>query len=574
MMRKLGKYEILEEEPIGRGKFAQVYKARDTESDKIVALKVLRLQSVDEFVSVQRFQQEARNARKLEHDHIVRVYKVDEDQGQHYIAMELAQGPTLAELIREQGPMSWEDALEILEQIASALDYAHDHKLVHRDIKPSNVLLDSEKGVLLSDFGLSKAIEKSGDSLTATGSVLGTVNYIAPEIWNGERAEPASDVYALGCVLYEMVTGQVLFDADSPLNVMRLHESGPKPDDIAKVEKRYRKAFRKALEKSPDKRYQRAGEFVATLRAEIERTKTAVHHRVWALLGLLVFDLCQVIFWGWCLFGNHPDLMAYLQTVGTCIGLPLAVVLAFFVIRRPIVWEDALHHLGTDQNWTYFTLVLTILFIITTLLFWPLKWVDGCRNQPTPAFTSTSAPTATLTNTPTLTATATSTHTPRVVATRTATSLPPVPAITLSHTPTLTQIPMSAPTEVPLATPPRLIAPAKGALSLPNPISFQWSGTLYLGQAYRVTAYLREDKPIQSELLTDESWTPVYLLNDQAGEWRWRVSVVVDGREVATSPEWTFWFQPFPDGERPTQTSLTSTPPTATPPPSTATSPP
>jgi WD40 repeat protein/serine/threonine protein kinase len=269
-MTKLGKYEILGE--IGRGGFAVVYRARDTELERIVALKVLHPQLTVDPKFVERFKREARTVAGIDHPHIATIYEVGEAGGQLYIAMALARGPSLAERIREQGALDWEEALDIIEQVSSALDYAHERGLVHRDIKPSNILLDPERGALLGDFGLSKTIESSGCSLTASSGVLGTPAYVAPEIWAGERPTPASDIYALGCVLYEALTGDILFGVDPPLLVMKRHDKGA-PLDEGKVGEGFAAILFRALEKSPDVRYHQAGDFAAALRIESERVQ-------------------------------------------------------------------------------------------------------------------------------------------------------------------------------------------------------------------------------------------------------------------------------------------------------------
>jgi serine/threonine protein kinase len=312
-MRKLGKYEILEE--LGRGGFAVVYKARDTELERLVALKVLHPQLTVDPKFIERFKREARTTAGMNHPHIATVYDVGEAEGQLYIAMELACGPSLAEHIQDQGTLPREEALKILEQAASALDYAHERGFVHRDVKPSNILLDPNKGALLTDFGLSRMIESSGCSLTVSGGVMGTPAYIAPEIWAGERPTPASDVYALGCVLYEMVTGEVLFGTDSPLTVMRRHDEGPQLN-MNKVGEGMGPVLLKALEKSPDERYQRAGEFAVALRGESGRPKAIQR-------GKQPSQTRRVSGWAWAL--------------GTLAVLLLGANLLWRVIQRP--WE-------------------------------------------------------------------------------------------------------------------------------------------------------------------------------------------------------------------------------------------
>lgn len=271
-LKQLGKYEIIEK--IGHGAHAVVYRARDTELGRIVALKVLHPKLTTDPKFVERFKREARTLAKLDHPHIATIYDAGEIDGKLYLDMEFARGPSLEGRIQQQGPLSWENALEILDEVAQALDFVHEQGLVHRDIKPSNILLDPVKGALLGDFGTAKLIESLGDTLTTDGSVPGTLPYMAPELCDGKEPTPASDIYALGCVVYEMITGKVLFGNGSPIEVMNRHSKGA-PLDVGRIGKGFAIILSKALEKSPDKRYQRAGNFVAALQDEWERSKLA-----------------------------------------------------------------------------------------------------------------------------------------------------------------------------------------------------------------------------------------------------------------------------------------------------------
>jgi serine/threonine protein kinase len=443
-MTKLGKYEIIEE--IGRGGFAVVYKAQDLNRDQIIALKVLHPQLTIDPKFVERFKREARTVAGLNHPHIATVYEVGEANGQLYISMELAQGPSLAERIRGGGPLAWEEALEILEQVSSALDHAHDRGFVHRDIKPSNILLDSDKGALLSDFGLSKMIEPSGQSLTASGGVLGTPAYIAPEIWAGERPIPASDIYALGCVLYETITGEVLFGSESPLIVMKRHDEGPRID-TAKLGTEFAPLLLKALEKLPTERYQRAGEFTDELwcewnRVKAEQEKEQRHRRVAELLaqGKRATREKQ---WDKAIRGFQ----AALEIDGDSQTARRGLARAQRVYERTKRARKA-------PAWAWALGVLAVLLLGGGLLLGATQQENGLRI----AFlsTPTTTPTDTPTRTPTLTATSTRTATPTATATSTATpTRTPNPTSTSTSTPTLT--PTSTPlppTQIPPTVPP------------------------------------------------------------------------------------------------------------------------
>ena len=266
--RRIGKYEILE--LIGRGGFAVVYQARDTELDRDVALKVLHPQHTVDPQFVQRFRREAQTAARLHHPHIVTVHEVGEEAGQHYIAMALLSGRTLDKLV-DGKPLPVERAISVVEQVADALDAIHERGWVHRDVKPANVMVDEEDQATLLDFGIVRAAE--GTRLTTKMTILGTPEYMAPE--QAEVAEDAADidwradVYALGVVAYELLAGRPPFTARSPTAILHKHAYEPppaprtlNPDLPAAMEP----VLLKALAKGREERFQRAGAFAAELR--------------------------------------------------------------------------------------------------------------------------------------------------------------------------------------------------------------------------------------------------------------------------------------------------------------------
>jgi serine/threonine protein kinase len=211
--KHIGKYEIIEE--IGSGGFAVVYKARDPDLDQIVVLKVLRGAHAERPEVIKRFTGEARRAVRLRHRSIVRIYAVGQEASVPYIAMEYLPGGTLADRLQGE-PLPLDEAIVILEQVSSALDYAHGRKLIHRDIKLANILFDDEGNAVLVDFGLVKSLTESG--MTLEGTTLGTPHYMAPEQADaGAEVDARADVYALGVVAYEMLAGHVPFDADTPV---------------------------------------------------------------------------------------------------------------------------------------------------------------------------------------------------------------------------------------------------------------------------------------------------------------------------------------------------------------------
>jgi serine/threonine protein kinase len=221
MQEILGRYEL--EEEIGQGGFAIVYRAHDSELDRRVALKELKPILLQDKGWVKRFRREGRAIARLDHPRIVTIYDVTEVDNRLFIVMRLVDGPSLEELIAERGKLPWTEAIEILAAVAEGLDYAHAQGVLHRDLKPANILMDPERGPMLTDFGLAKLTGESSMSMTASGSVVGTPHYIAPEVWEGQGTTAQADIYALGCILYEMLTGEKVFKGETPPAVMMAH---------------------------------------------------------------------------------------------------------------------------------------------------------------------------------------------------------------------------------------------------------------------------------------------------------------------------------------------------------------
>lgn len=222
----LGKYKLVRE--IGRGANAVVYEAVDTTLDRVVALKVLHPGIFADPVLVTRFEREAKAEARLDHPHIVTIYEFGEWQGTHYIAEKYVAGHNLKQVIEAGVILPLERIVKILDQVAGALDFAHANGFIHRDLKPSNILLGENDYVTLTDFGLVKAIESSS-GVSSGNTILGTPAYISPELWEGQEATAQSDIYALGVILYEALTGKVPFDAPTPAAVMRQHLDTPVP---------------------------------------------------------------------------------------------------------------------------------------------------------------------------------------------------------------------------------------------------------------------------------------------------------------------------------------------------------
>ena len=265
MTEIVGRYEILEE--IGQGGFATVYRAHDGELDRLVALKELKPVLLQDKNWVKRFHREARAIARLDHPRIVTVYDVTEIGERLFIVMRLVAGPSLEEHIIGRGHLTWSEAVAMTAAVAEGLDYAHQHGVLHRDLKPANILVDPERGPQLTDFGLAKLAGEHSLSATASGSVVGTPHYIAPEVWEGQSAAAESDVYALGCILYEMITGEKVFKGETPPAVMLAHF---KPLDLpakwpAGVPAEVSTVLKTALANQPARRYRSAGKLAAAL---------------------------------------------------------------------------------------------------------------------------------------------------------------------------------------------------------------------------------------------------------------------------------------------------------------------
>lgn len=261
------RYEVLER--IGTGGMSLVYRARDITLNRLVAVKVLKHQWAEDEEVVRRFEQEARAAASLVDRHIVQVYDVGRDNPDiHYMIMELVAGETLRSKLDREGPLDPKTAIDIADQVAAGLEKAHARKLVHRDIKPQNVLITPEGDVKVADFGIAYAATTG--TLVNTGSLLGTVQYLSPEQARGKLIGPQSDVYSLGVVLFEMLTGKLPFESDSPIGVAikHLQDEPPRVDRMrAEVPKEVADIVERSLSKDPAERYQSA----RALRQDIAR---------------------------------------------------------------------------------------------------------------------------------------------------------------------------------------------------------------------------------------------------------------------------------------------------------------
>jgi len=256
-----GRYRL--ERRLGYGGMSTVHLAMDERLERQVAVKLLAEHLADEQAFVSRFQREAQAAARLVHPNIVQVFDSgrDETSGQYFIVMEYIEGSSGAEILRDQGWVEVDEALAIIEQACEGLHYAHRHGVVHRDVKPGNLLRSREGEVKLADFGIAKATEQS--SITQVGSVLGTAAYLAPEQARGEEAGPSADIYALGVVAYQLISGRLPYDATSltELALKQQQEEPPTLDTlVAAVSPELADAVAIALALDPRDRYQTARE--------------------------------------------------------------------------------------------------------------------------------------------------------------------------------------------------------------------------------------------------------------------------------------------------------------------------
>src|SRR5918997_2815064 len=258
-----GRYRVLKR--LGSGGMAEVYCAEDQQLGRRVALKLLYRRFAEDDQFVERFRREASSAAGLQHAGIVGIFDRGEWDGTYYIAMEFIEGRTLKEIIRERGPAPPEAAIDVALQILRAVRFAHRHGVIHRDIKPHNVLIDADGRVKVTDFGIARA---GASDMTETGSIMGTAQYLSPEQAQGRPVDARADLYAIGIVLYELLTGRVPFDADSPVTValMQVNEAPPPPRAIVpEIPPSLDAVVLRALEKDPARRFSDADEFIAAL---------------------------------------------------------------------------------------------------------------------------------------------------------------------------------------------------------------------------------------------------------------------------------------------------------------------
>jgi serine/threonine protein kinase len=264
------RYEFMEE--LGTGGMGKVYKVFDKKIKEEVALKVLKPEIADE-KTIERFSNELKLARKIRHENVCQMYDINEEEGTHYITMEYVPGEDLKSFLRRVGQLPVGKSISISKQVCEGLAEAHRLGVVHRDLKPQNIMIDKEGNARIMDFGIARSVK--GKGITGAGMMIGTPEYMSPEQVEGKEVDQRSDIYSLGVNLYEMVTGQVPFEGDTPFTIGVKHKSetpkDPKelnallPEDLSRV-------ILRCMEKDKDKRYQSAGE----LRSELENIEKGI----------------------------------------------------------------------------------------------------------------------------------------------------------------------------------------------------------------------------------------------------------------------------------------------------------
>lgn len=394
--KQFGPHRIIA--PLGEGGMAAVYKAYQAGVDRYVALKILPRHLSEETQFIGRFKQEAKVLAGLQHPHILPVFDFGEEDGYTYIAMPLIEAGTLAERLQGK-PLPLGEIERIITQIGDALDYAHSKGLIHRDIKPSNILLDERGNCLLTDFGIAKIYEATA-KFTETGGIIGTPSYMSPEQGGGEPVDQRTDIYSLGVVLYEMVTGRIPFRAETPVAVVLKHIQAPLPPPRTvnpSLPEAIERVVFKALAKSPEERFATAGQMVEAFQS--------------AASGL---DQAATLLKA----GPKPATMDRLSR-SIFSRRPLLIVGAIALLLLFLGAGGTYMLLGQDREPIATATQVAILATGETLP------AVGATDTYTPTPTFTQEPTGTPTHTVTPTPSHTATPSPTVTSAPTATSIPP-----------------------------------------------------------------------------------------------------------------------------------------------------
>jgi len=264
-----GRYKIIK--MIGGGGMANVYLARDIILERDVAVKILRFDFSSDEQFIKRFRREAHAATSLNHENIVSIYDIGEDEGIYYIVMEYVHGCTLKQYIQQYAPLSIEQAVNIMLQLTSAISHAHEYRIIHRDIKPQNILIDETGNIKVTDFGI--AIALSSTTITQTNSVLGSIHYLSPEQARGGIATEKSDIYSLGIVMFELLTGRLPFSGESAVSIVLKHLQNEVPSPKVwnpKIPQSLENIIIRATAKNPFHRYESVGDMWKELQTALD----------------------------------------------------------------------------------------------------------------------------------------------------------------------------------------------------------------------------------------------------------------------------------------------------------------
>jgi serine/threonine protein kinase len=451
----------------------------------------------------EQFRQEAQLLAGLRHPNLTRVSDHFEEDGNAYLVMDFVNGKMLDEIIAEKGRLTEEEVLGWARELMEALAHCHEHGVTHRDVKPQNVMITWQGQAVLVDFGLAKLADPRDPRTRTAMRGLGTPEYAPPEQYDTTEGgtDARSDIYSLAATLYHALAGQppptVSKRVVDPEVLVPVREVRGGISEVTD------QVLMKALALQPSQRFQSIAQMYHALFGS-PLPKDGAEGAVPARMGKTRS-------------AGSPDstvMLPWLGTAGLKIGRRLRLGLA--------------------------ALGLVVLVAILLLVFG--RFIIRIDPPGTETPTPTTAPSATATRRPTATSTPTSTPTT-------------APSATATRRPTATSTPTPSPTATatPLrATAPEPVAPVAGG-TYANPIAFEWRGSLGVGQAYLVTARHERGYVVQSELLTEPGWT-VDLPGEQFGPWGWTVSVMQGGRTMASSPEWSFWFDPYGDGPEATNT--------------------
>ncbi len=266
-----GRYQIIEE--LGKGGMGKVYKANDIDIKEKVAIKLIKPEISTDKKTIERFQNELKFARKISHRNVCRMYDLNKEEGSYYITMEYVEGQDLKSLVRQTGQLAIPTTISIAKQVCEGLSEAHKMGTVHRDLKPSNIMIDKEGNTRIMDFGIARSLESKG--ITGAGVMIGTPEYMSPEQVEGKEVDQRSDIYSLGVILYEMVTGRVPFEGDTPftIGVKQKSEIPKDPKELnTQIPEDLDKVILRCLEKDKEKRYQIAEE----VRSELENIEKGI----------------------------------------------------------------------------------------------------------------------------------------------------------------------------------------------------------------------------------------------------------------------------------------------------------